>query len=75
MARVNEQLAEQLSKTALSRQLAVDAVNQVRDDRLDLGLLLSIESNRIDKTVIGSHSGIWRLADLLKSPRLSKGAA
>jgi hypothetical protein len=37
MARVNEQLAEQRSKTALSRQLAVDAVNQVRDDRLDWG--------------------------------------
>lgn len=56
VARVNEQAAEQRRKTSLSRQLAADAVSQVRDNRPDLGLLLGVEANLIDKTLEAKSS-------------------
>jgi WD40 repeat protein len=60
--------AEQRSKIALSRQLAADAVNQVRDNKLDLGLLLSVEANCVEKTIEAKSS---LLAGLNSNPQLA----
>jgi WD40 repeat protein/tetratricopeptide (TPR) repeat protein len=67
-AEEQRELADQRSKTALSRQLAADAVTQVRENKLDLGLLLAVEANRIEKTVEAKSS---LLVGLNSSPHLT----